>query len=56
MTLMTNHSGWISTEDSAKLLRAIFPNYPELTPMLPLPEVQRIPAAPTASAAPWERS
>jgi hypothetical protein len=28
---------WLTIEEAARLLRAIFPNYPELEPCLPAP-------------------
>lgn len=39
VTIVPNADGWCSLEDSAKLLRAIFPRYPELKPQNPAPAI-----------------
>ncbi len=37
MTYIPSKNGMISIEDSGRLLRAIFPKYPELKPCNPVP-------------------
>jgi hypothetical protein len=40
MTTIPTQSGFMRLEDSEKLLRAIFPNYPSLEPCCPAPHVE----------------
>ena len=42
MTYIPTQSGFMNLEDSAKLLRAIFPNYPALIPCRPAPPLDPI--------------
>ena len=42
MTFTPTQSGFMRLEDSEKLLRAIFPNYPELEPRYPAPSLEAI--------------
>ena len=42
MTYIPNHFGMVSIEDARRILRAIFPNYPELTPCRPAPILESI--------------
>ncbi len=42
MTYIPTQSGFMSLEDSEKLLRAIFPNYPSLEPRYPAPALEPI--------------
>jgi hypothetical protein len=49
MTYIPNKVGMISTEDSRRILRAIFPHYPELTPCHPAPSLE--PVAPSSAKA-----
>ncbi len=42
MTYIPNYAGWVSTEDSRRLLHAIFPNYPELNPCNAVPTLEPI--------------
>jgi len=42
MTYMPNNVGMASIEDSRRILRAIFPNYPELEPCNPAPSLEPI--------------
>jgi hypothetical protein len=42
MTYIPTPSGFMSLEDSEKLLRAIFPNYPGLEPRYPAPALEPI--------------
>jgi len=46
MTYIPNYVGMVSTEDSRRILRAIFPNYPELKPCNPVPALEPIAASP----------
>ena len=46
MTYIPNHVGMVSTEDSRRILRAIFPNYPELKPRYPVPALEPIAPSP----------
>ena len=41
-TFIPTKSGFIRLEDSKKLLRAIFPNYPSLEPCYPAPVLEPI--------------
>jgi hypothetical protein len=47
MTYIPTQAGFMQLQDSARLLRTIFPNYPELQPCNPVPELE---VAATASA------
>ena len=49
MTYVPTESGFMQLQDSARLLRAVFPNYPELQPSHPVPVLE---AGTVASAAP----
>ncbi len=49
MTYIPNYAGWVSTEDSRRILHAIFPNYPELNPCNAVPTLE--PIAPSAEKA-----
>ena len=42
MTCIPNNVGMVSIEDSHRILRAIFPNYPELKPCNPAPILEPI--------------
>ena len=42
MTYITTHGGMVTIEDSQRILRAIFPRYPELTPCNPAPALEPI--------------
>jgi len=42
MTFIPTQSGFMNLEDSEKLLRAIFPNYPSLEPRYPAPSLEPI--------------
>lgn len=42
MTYIPKHVGMVSIEDSRRILRAIFPNYPELTPCCSAPILEPI--------------
>ena len=42
MTYIPTQSGFMNMEDSAKLLGAIFPNYPVLIPCYPVPTLDPI--------------
>lgn len=44
MTFIPTDSGFMLLEDSARLLRDIFPNYPELQPVCPCPVLEPQPA------------
>jgi len=43
MTFTTTQTGFMRLEDSEKLLRAIFPNYPSLEPCHSAPRLEPIP-------------
>lgn len=43
MTFIPTQTGFMRLEDSEKLLRAIFPNYPSLQPGYPVPALEPIP-------------
>lgn len=43
MTFIPTENGFMRVEDSEKLLRAIFPNYPTLIPCRPVPRLEPIP-------------
>jgi hypothetical protein len=43
MTFIPTQTGFMRLEDSEKLLRAIFPNYPSLEPCLSAPPLEPIP-------------
>lgn len=49
MTYIPTQAGFMQLQDSARLLRAIFPNYPELQPCNPVPTLQ-VAAATSAQA------
>jgi len=40
MTFIPTQNGFMRLEDSEKLLRAIFPNYPSLEPCHPAPSLE----------------
>lgn len=42
MTYIPTECGFMRLEDSAKLLRAVFPNYPDLTPCLHAPALEAL--------------
>ena len=42
MTFIFTQNGFMCLEDSEKLLRAIFPNYPTLEPRYPAPALESI--------------
>jgi hypothetical protein len=42
MTFIPTQTGFMRLEDSARLLRAIFPNYPSLEPHHPAPVLEPI--------------
>ena len=42
MTYIPTQTGFMNLEDSAKLLHAIFPNYPSLEPRYPAPALEPI--------------
>ena len=42
MTFIPTQTGFMRLEDSEKLLRAIFPNYPSLEPRYPAPRLEPI--------------
>jgi len=42
MTYIPTQSGFMNLEDSGKLLRAIFPNYPSLEPRYPAPPLEPV--------------
>jgi len=42
MTYIPTEKGFMRLEDSEKLLRAIFPNYPNLEPRHPTPRLEPI--------------
>ena len=42
MTYIPTQTGFMNLEDSKKLLRAIFPNYPNLEPRYPAPALEPI--------------
>ena len=42
MTYIPNRSGMVSIEDARRILRAIFPNYPDLNPCHPAPILEPI--------------
>jgi len=42
MTFIPIQTGFMRLEDSEKLLRAIFPNYPSLEPRYPAPALEPI--------------
>jgi hypothetical protein len=49
MTYIPTQTGFMQLQDSARLLRKVFPNYPELQPCNPVPVLE---AAATGSVAP----
>ena len=48
MTYIPTRAGFMQLQDSARLLRTVFPNYPELQPCNPV-RVLEIAAAPSAA-------
>jgi hypothetical protein len=42
MTYRPNNVGMLSIEDARRILHAIFPNYPELTPCNPTPTLEPV--------------
>jgi hypothetical protein len=49
MTYIPTQAGFMQLRDSARLLRAVFPNYPELQPCNPVPQLEVAAAAPAAA-------
>ena len=49
MTYLPTQAGFMQLQDSARLLRAVFPNYPELQPCNPVP-VLAVEEAPSATS------
>ena len=49
MTYLPTQAGFMQLQDSALLLRVVFPNYPELQPCYPVP-VLEVAAAPSAAS------
>jgi len=50
MTYIPNHVGMVSIEDARRILRAIFPDYPELTPCRPAPTLEPVTMSPMKTA------
>ncbi len=50
MTYIPTQAGFMQLQDSARLLHAIFPNYPELQPCNPVPQLEVAEAGPGAPA------
>ena len=50
MTYIPTQAGFMQLQDSARLLRAVFPNYPELEPYNPVP-VLEVASAPSVASA-----
>jgi hypothetical protein len=50
MTYIPSNSGLVSIEDSRRILRAIFPNYPELSPCNPAPPLEPVAPSPIKTA------
>jgi hypothetical protein len=48
MTYVPTQTGFMQLQDSARLLRAVFPNYPGLQPCNPVPQLE-IAAPPPAA-------
>jgi hypothetical protein len=48
MTYKPTQAGFMQLQDSARLLRTVFPNYPELQPCNPVPALA-VAAAPSAA-------
>ena len=46
MTYVPNKIGMVSTEDARRILRAIFPNYPDLMPCKAVPALEPIAPSP----------
>ena len=46
MTYTPNNTGMVSVEDACRILRTIFPNYPELKPCNPTPALEPIAPSP----------
>ena len=46
MTYVPNSVGMVRIADSSRILRAIFPNYPELKPCHPAPTLEPIAQSP----------
>jgi len=44
-----NSAGMVSVEDSSRILRAIFPNYPQLKPCHPTPTLEPIAGSPVTT-------
>lgn len=42
MTFIPTQTGFMRLEDSARLLRSIFPNYPSLEPCHPAPRLEPV--------------
>ena len=49
MTCIPTQAGFMQLQDSERLLRAIFPNYPQLQPCNPVPALEVVAAASAAS-------
>ena len=47
MTYIPTQTGFMRLEESEKLLRLIFPNYPSLEPRYPAPRLEPIPQGST---------
>jgi len=54
MTYVPTQAGFMQLQDSAQLLRTVFPNYPELQPCNPMPVLEV--AVPPSSAPVCTRS
>ena len=52
ITYVRSSAGMVSVEDSCRILRTIFPNYPELKPCNPTPMLE--PIAPSPAKKPFE--
>jgi len=50
MTYIPDDAGMVSVEDALRILRAIFPNYPELKPCNPAPTLEPIEPSPMKEA------
>lgn len=50
MTYTPNNVGMVSIEDSRRILRAVFPNYPELSPCNPVPSLEPVAPGSAGSA------
>lgn len=50
MTYIPTQAGFMRLQDSARLLRTVFPNYPELQPCNPVPVLEIASADPSAAS------